>query len=209
MELATIKGFDRLRYPSQKPVEGYEFSEEYSIFDEIRKRDLLLHVPYESFSPVEEFVKAAADDPNVLAIKMTLYRTSGNSALVRSLTRAAGNGKQVTVMVELKARFDEAKNIELGLPTEQAGGVVSTGVARSRCTPRLPGGTEGRGRIHTSICPPFTGNYNDKTARLYSDLSFFSINETLLPGGGNLFQTCSPGFPPWRNADPGRLRRST
>ncbi|HOX11935.1 MAG TPA: polyphosphate kinase 1 [Spirochaetia bacterium] len=188
MELATMKGFDRLRYPARKPVEGYEFSEDNSIFDQIRKGDLLLHVPYESFAPVEEFVRAAADDPNVLAVKMTLYRTSGDSPLVRSLTRAAGKGKQVTVMVELKARFDEAKNIEWASSLEQAGAVVVYGVARLKVHAKacLVVRREEDGSIlryvHLS-----TGNYNDKTARLYSDLSFFTINETLCREAGIFF----------------------
>jgi polyphosphate kinase len=188
MELTTMKGFDRLRYPSYKPVEGYEFTDDHSIFDEIRKQDLLLHVPYESFSPVEAFVKAAADDPNVLAVKMTLYRTSGNSPLVRSLTRAAENGKQVTVMVELKARFDEAKNIEWASRLEQSGAVVVYGVARLKVHAKacLVVRREEDGSIlryvHLS-----TGNYNDKTARMYSDLSFFSINEHLCREVGLFF----------------------
>lgn len=188
MELATMKGFDRLRYPVRKPVEGYEFSEDNTIFDRIRKGDILLHVPYESFAPVEEFVRAAADDPNVLAVKMTLYRTSGDSPLVRSLTRAAGTGKQVTVMVELKARFDEAKNIEWASSLEQAGAVVVYGVARLKVHAKacLVVRREEDGSIlryvHLS-----TGNYNDKTARLYSDLSFFSINETLCREVGIFF----------------------
>ncbi len=188
MELATMKGFDRLRFPPRKPVAGYEFSEDNSIFDQIRKGDILLHVPYESFAPVEEFVRAAADDPNVLAIKMTLYRTSGESPLVRSLTRAAGKGKQVTVLVELKARFDEAKNIEWASSLEQAGAVVVYGVARLKVHAKacLVVRREEDGSIlryvHLS-----TGNYNDKTARLYSDLSFFSVNETLCRETGIFF----------------------
>lgn len=188
MELATMKGFDRLRFPARKPVEGYEFSEDNTIFDQIRKGDILLHVPYESFSPVEEFVRAAADDPAVLAVKMTLYRTSGDSPLVRSLTRAAGKGKQVTVMVELKARFDEAKNIEWASSLEQAGAVVVYGVARLKVHAKacLVVRREEDGSIlryvHLS-----TGNYNDKTARLYSDLSFFSVNETLCREAGLFF----------------------
>ncbi len=188
MELATMKGFDRLRFPARKPVEGYEFSEDNSIFDQIRKGDILLHVPYESFSPVEEFVRAAADDPTVLAVKMTLYRTSGDSPLVRSLTRAAAKGKQVTVMVELKARFDEAKNIEWASSLEQAGAVVVYGVARLKVHAKacLVVRREEDGSIlryvHLS-----TGNYNDKTARLYSDLSFFSVNETLCREAGLFF----------------------
>lgn len=188
MELALMKGFDRLRYPAFKPVEGYEFSEDNTIFDQIRKRDILLHVPYESFAPVEEFVRASADDPNVLAIKMTLYRTSGDSPLVRSLTRAAGNGKQVTVLVELKARFDEAKNIGWASSLEQAGAVVVYGVARLKVHAKacLVVRKEEDGSIlryvHLS-----TGNYNDKTARLYSDLSVFSVNETLCRETGTFF----------------------
>ena len=188
MELATMKGFDRLRYPARKPLKGYEFSEDNTIFDQIRKRDILLHVPYEAFAPVEEFVRAAADDPNVLAVKMTLYRTSGDSPLVRSLTRAAGKGKQVTVLVELKARFDEAKNIEWASSLEQAGAVVVYGVARLKVHAKacLVIRKEEDGSIlryvHLS-----TGNYNDKTARLYSDLSFFSVNETLCREAGLFF----------------------
>lgn len=173
-------GIDRLRFPTWAPVPAIAPSEGASVLDEIEKGDRLLHVPYESFDPVAAFVDAAADDPTVLAVKMTLYRTSGDSPIVRALARAAGKGKQVTVLVELKARFDEERNLAWASRLEQAGAIVVYGLARLKVhskaalvVRRAPDGGIRR-YLHLS-----TGNYNDRTARLYADLSLFTADEEL------------------------------
>ncbi|MDA8425284.1 MAG: polyphosphate kinase 1 [Treponema sp.] len=162
------------------PVHSLEPPEGSSIWGEIVKRDLLLHPPYESFDPVLRFLDEAADDPSVLAIKMTLYRTSGNSPIVRALTRAARNGKQVAVLVELKARFDEEKNIAWSSRLEQAGAIVVYGVARLKVHAKaaLVVRREESGAIRRYLHLS-TGNYNERTARLYADLSIFTVDEEL------------------------------
>ncbi len=151
-----------------------------AFWESIRTRDRLIHLPYESFAPVIRFVDSAADDPDVLAIKMTLYRTSGDSPIIVALARAARNGKQVCVVVELKARFDEERNISWANKLEQAGAIVVYGIARLKVHAKAAlvlrrerDGGIGR-YLHLS-----TGNYNDRTARLYSDLSIMTANPEL------------------------------
>lgn len=188
MELADLKGFDRLRYPAREPVESLTLPEGNSIWDEIRKRDLVLHVPYESFSPIVAMVEAAADDPSVIAIKMTLYRTSGDSPVVKALTAAARAGKQVTAVVELKARFDEERNIAWATRLEQAGAIVVYGAARLKVHAKamlvIRREEDGLVRRYVHLS---TGNYNDRTARLYSDLSIFTANQALCAEVGSFF----------------------
>jgi polyphosphate kinase len=170
----------RLRDQAWPPVRSLEPPEGSTIWDEIAAGDRLLHVPYESFDPVVRFLDEAADDPSVLAVKMTLYRTSGNSPVVRALTRAAQNGKQVAALVELKARFDEERNIAWASRLEQAGAIVVYGIARLKVhakaalVVRREEDGSVRRYLHLS-----TGNYNDRTARLYSDLSIFTDDEDL------------------------------
>ncbi len=194
MELASTESlgggqaFAALRYESWPPVPSFEVPEGSSIWEEIAKADRLVHLPWESFDPVLRFLEAAADDPQVLAIRMTLYRTSGNSPIVRALTRAARNGRQVTVVMELKARFDEERNIAWANRLEQAGAIVTCGVARLKVhakavlvVRREEGGTIRR-YLHLS-----TGNYNERTAKLYTDLSLFTCNEELCQDASGFF----------------------
>jgi polyphosphate kinase len=149
------------------------------IFDAIKKRDILLHHPFDSFAPVMDFVQQAADDPTVLAIKHTLYRTTPDSPIVDSLVRAARAGKEVTVIVELRARFDEAANIELATKLQEAGVHVVYGVVgyKTHCKMILIVRREGRDLeryVHLG-----TGNYHPRTTRLYTDYGLLTVNEVL------------------------------
>ena len=185
--LVDLPGFEHHRWERWMPREHPNFPEEERVFDSLRRSDAILYHPYDSFSPVVRLIQEAADDPEVLAIKMTLYRTSGRSPVIRALRRAAENGKQVAAVVELKARFDEEQNIEWAEQLERSGVIVVYGVARLKVhakalliVRRERGGV--RRYVHMG-----TGNYNEKTARLYSDLGLLTTNAELAWEVGQFF----------------------
>lgn len=161
------------------------------LWDILKQRDILLHVPYESYEPVISFLNDAAADPDVLAIKMTLYRTSGNSPIIRALENAAHNGKQVTVFVELKARFDEKQNISWAEQLERAGVIVVYGIVNLKVHAKILLVVR---REHDGICRYIhlsTGNYNDKTARFYVDMSLFTANRDIANDATQFFNIIS------------------
>lgn len=178
MEIACIDGYRNLKSEPLPPIVNIAFQDnKTSIFDIIRKEDHLLFLPFESFDPVIRFISEAASDKKVLAIKMTLYRTSGDSPIIRALKNAAENGKQVTVVVELKARFDEARNITWAKQLEQAGCHVVYGVVGLKTHGKIAlivrDEEDGINRyVHLS-----TGNYNDKTAKIYTDIGLFTAKK--------------------------------
>lgn len=187
MKFYDIEGYDKLRFEKEYPNRSIEFFGEESMFDVIRRKDVLLHHPYETFDHVVEFVKEAAEDPNVLAIKQTLYRVSGSSPIVNSLIKAVENGKQVTVLIELKARFDEERNISWAKKLEKAGCHVVYGLAGLKTHAKVllvvRRDSDGiRRYLHLG-----TGNYNDATAKIYTDLGFFTSKESYCSDASNLF----------------------
>jgi polyphosphate kinase len=179
MQLAEVHGFDPLRYEPWPPQPAPDVDLTASIFDVIAERAVLLYHPYESFEPVLKLINQAADDPDVLAIKQVLYRTSRNSPVVAALRRAAENGKYVTAIVELKARFDEARNIEGARQLEQAGAQVIYGVKGLKTHAKLCIVVRREPHGIVRYVHFGTGNYNERTARLYSDVSFMTCDEEL------------------------------
>lgn len=179
MKLSGLEGYDKLRTPKYTPQPAKWLNGEDHLFDQIRDHDVLLHHPYETFDPVVDFVKQASKDPNVLAIKQTLYRVSSHSPIIASLAAAAENGKQVTVLVELKARFDEENNIIWARKLEQAGCHVIYGLVglktHSKITLVVRKEEDGiRRYVHLG-----TGNYNDSTAKLYTDMGLLTCRKAI------------------------------
>ena len=175
----SLEGFSHLKSEKYEPKENSDVPQDADIFECIRKKDILLHHPYESFEPVVRFISEAANDENVLAIKQTLYRVSGNSPIIAALAKAADNGKQVTVLVELKARFDEENNIIWAKKLEKAGCHVIYGLVglktHSKITLVVRREEDGiRRYVHLG-----TGNYNDSTAKLYTDIGLLTCSEAI------------------------------
>ena len=192
--LASLKGFPELSDKELPQLPSINVDDKVSIFDTIRlKGSFLVHHPYESFNPVVKLLEEAAEDPKVLAIKQTLYRVSGNSPVVKALIRAARNGKQVSVLFEIKARFDEENNINWAMELADAGAHVVYGIAglKVHCKALLIVRREDDGirrYIHLS-----TGNYNDRTAKQYTDIGFFSDDKLLAMDVAALFNVIT-GF---------------
>ncbi|MGI5172875.1 polyphosphate kinase 1 [Treponema sp. OMZ 840] len=174
--LAEKSGFSKHRYPAWKPLYPPSLMQNEAMWDILKQRDILLHVPYESYDPVLRFINDAADDPDVLAIKMTLYRTSGKSPIIKTLERAARKGKQVTVFVELKARFDEKRNISWAQQLMHFGVIVVHGIANLKVHAKMLLVVRRESDGIVRYVHMATGNYNEKTARLYSDISLFTSN---------------------------------
>lgn len=197
--LFELAGVDRpdLKYESYVPKTPAPFSTNINIFDVIRRKDYIVHHPYDTFLPVEEFFSAAATDPKVVAIKATLYRVGKNSSIVKALMDARDNNKQVTVLVELKARFDEENNLTWAKAMEEKGIHVIYGVeelhVKTHAKIALVVRRENDG-VHRYLHLG-TGNYNASTARLYTDLGLFTANDTLGDDASRLFNRLT-GYAP-------------
>ena len=178
-EIVERPGFDKLKTPQWPPQPAGDLIGSEDIWSTLQDRDVMLFHPYESFDPVVRLVEQAAEDPQVLAVKQTLYRTSGDSPIIRALESAATNGKEVTVLVELRARFDEARNVGWARRLEDAGCHVIYGVvglkthAKALLIVRREANRICR-YVHLA-----TGNYNDKTARLYSDIGLMTFDRDI------------------------------
>ena len=198
--LASLQGYPELIDEPLPPLQSPHLLGARDMFAAIREQSpFIVHHPYESFDPVVKLLEQAAEDPDVLAIKQTLYRVSGNSPVVKALVKAARNGKQVSVLVELKARFDEENNIIWARELAEAGAHVVYGIAglKVHCKALMVIRREDVGicrYVHLS-----TGNYNDKTARLYTDIGYFSNDKVLATDVSALFNVIT-GFsapPDW------------
>lgn len=183
----SLKGFSYMHYAPIEPVYPAEFEENEDFFEVLGERDVLVYHPYESFDAMADFITQASEDEQVRAIKMTLYRVSGNSPLITALANAAESGKQVTVVVELKARFDEERNIAWARKLEQSGCHVVYGLVGLKTHAKVTlivrqEGSELRRYVHVG-----TGNYNDSTAKAYTDLSLFTANHEIGLDASELF----------------------
>ncbi len=199
MELAGRRGFEHLKYDAWPAVRSPDVSAEELMFDTIAEKDVLLFHPYESFEPVVRLIEEAADDPDVIAIKQTLYRISSRSSIIRALKRAVDNGKHVTVLLELKARFDEERNLKQARELESIGAQVIHGVKGLKTHAKVciivrrePGGIQRY--VHFG-----TGNYNESTAKLYSDVSILTCNEDLGADAVAFFNTIAGDSQPPQN----------
>lgn len=177
MQFSNLEGYDHLRFEKMYSQPPQDILGETNLFETISRKDILLHHPYESFDPVVQFIQKASDDPNVLAIKMTLYRVSRNSPIVQALEDAAANGKQVLVLVELKARFDEESNIAWAKRLEKAGCHVIYGMVGLKTHSKITLIVRQEGERIKRYVHLGTGNYNEITANIYTDLGMFTSRE--------------------------------
>ncbi|MGH8627443.1 MAG: polyphosphate kinase 1, partial [Gammaproteobacteria bacterium] len=177
-----------LKYPAFTPSMPVRFSRNSDVFEAIRKGDILLHHPFESFAPVIDFIRQAAADPGVLTIKQTLYRTGSESAIAEALIEAARAGKEVTVVVELRARFDEAANIELANDLQEAGAHVVYGVVGHKTHAKMVLVVRREGRQLKRYVHLGTGNYHARTARQYTDYGLLTCDPSLGEDAHNIFQ---------------------
>jgi polyphosphate kinase len=199
--VTELPGFDALREPPLQQARVLADHEETDVFEVLNERDVLVHHPYDAYDPVIALIAQAADDPDVLAIKQTLYRTSGGSPNIAALQRAAERNKQVTVLVELTARFDEERNIQWARALEQAGAHVIYGVRRYKThakicliVKRTPHGL--RRYVHLG-----TGNYNERTARIYTDFALMTSSNAIAEDATAFFSALT-GY-----SDPPRLKK--
>ena len=200
-QLVDLPALAHLRFTPLPPILPAEIEEDSSVFDLLDAGDLLLHHPYDAYDPVVKLLSEAADDPDVLAVKMTLYRASGDSPLIRSLMRAAERGKQVTVVVELRARFDEQANLQGARGREEAGAHVLFGVRRFKTHAKIAlvvRRTQAGIRRYVHLG---TGNYNERTARLYTDFGMMT-SESAIGEDASMFFNAVTGY-----SDPPHMRR--
>ena len=187
----VAEGRESLEYESFIPQAPESLAYDEDLFEKALKEDIFFHHPYESFQPIVDFVTDAAHDPDVLAIKQTLYRVSGNSPVIRALKQAAENGKQVTVLVELKARFDEENNVHWAKELEQAGCLVIYGMHNLKTHSKITLVVRKRqGRIERFVHLG-TGNYNDATAKIYTDMGIITTNKKIGVDATNFFNYLS------------------
>ncbi|ENH97994.1 polyphosphate kinase [Gracilibacillus halophilus YIM-C55.5] len=185
--------YEDLIYQTFIPQPPKDIKDDESIFEAVRKRDIFLHHPYESFEPIIDLIREAANDPSVLAIKQTLYRVSGDSPIIEGLKQAAENGKQVTVLVELKARFDEENNVQWAKELEKAGCHVIYGMISLKTHSKITLVVrKDQGKVER-IVHLGTGNYNDQTAKLYTDMSYLTVKRKFGVDATNFFNYLS-GF---------------
>ncbi|MBQ8082539.1 MAG: polyphosphate kinase 1 [Clostridia bacterium] len=192
-QLSSLEGFDDLRFPPFTAHVSSRLEDGRDIFSVIREGDLFFHHPYDAFSPVLRFLDEAADDPDVLAIKQTLYRVSGKSPIVAALERAAKNGKQVTVLIEVRARFDEESNINWCQTLEKAGCHVIYGVPNYKCHSKITLVIRREAGALTRYVHLGTGNYNDVTAGMYTDMGLLTADSVIGEDAGSFFNSVT-GF---------------
>ncbi len=187
MQIPDLVEKSALKYPPYTPTKAKEFVKEPDVFKAIRKQDILLHHPYQSFNSVTDFIAQASEDPNVLAIKQTFYRTSADSNLMKSLIEAAMRGKEVTVVVELFARFDEEANINWAAKLEDAGAHVVYGVVGHKTHAKMAMVVRREDGVLRRYAHLATGNYHQRTAKLYTDFGLFTCNDEICADVNDIF----------------------